>query len=343
MKALISIVALLFSLSAFAEPQVVAGIEIGSKGIKAIAVEIDVKSDGEEYSVRSVYKKQRNSNLMAGVSADGLLQEDRIAAAKTEIASLFKELKSKDPQFIVVVASTAFQNVKNRAALSDAVLEATNQKLEYIVADEEMYYGLLACVPAKRLTSSILIDIGSGNAKMGYATPMASDGFESEVIPFGTITLKEAGAKVGPKGVDTILESDVAPKVKKAMQDKPGLGSLQRRIYIVGGAAWAATNLARPQDIDKAYVRLSVGEVQSLARRLADGSFSPKSGSEKADAEASRIMDVFSTDDLRAGVGLLSTILSELNGSKRAIIFPREGAEGGWLYGYMFAKYNKGR
>lgn len=143
----------------------------------------------EEYSTKVIFKKDFNPNLMSGV-ANRLLQKDRIKSAADAAQSLFEELKRLDPQFIVIVASTAFDNIDNRDELSGAIKAATGQQLHFISAEQELFYGMLAAIPKRRLNNSILIDIGSGNTKIGYATPMSRTGFEAINIPLGTVTLK---------------------------------------------------------------------------------------------------------------------------------------------------------
>lgn len=319
---------------------VLAGIEIGSRGIKASAVRLldDPKSD--EYSVERVYRRTINPDLIRGMR-DGLLQEDRIAAAKAAIQEIFAELQAINPQRIFVVASTAFERIQNRGALSIAVKEATGQDLEFIKAEEEIYYAMLAAVPKRRLSDSILIDIGSGNTKAGYASPNAINNFASVTVPFGTVTLKEAARSAdGGEGLRRIVRDQVEPAFRQAVENHPGLGNPSRRIYIIGGASWAATALARPSDAERPYVRIRFEEIDALLTRLAEPNFAPSSANAAAHKEISQVMDVFSKDDLRAGISILRAALSGFGGLQRTIIFPRVGAEGGWLYGYMFGRYN---
>lgn len=320
-------------ISAAAERQVLAAIEIGSKGIKAIAVEMNVAGKSEdEIASKTVYKNDLNPNIMSGVT-NRLLQKDRIKSATDATVTLFNELKKLDPQFIVLVASTAFDNVDNRDELSTSIKAATGQSLDFITGEDELYFGLLAAIPKKLLSRAILIDVGSGNTKIGYSTPMNKNGFEAINIPFGTVTLKEK-AKVS--SVQAIIQNEILPNINKLIQDKPGITNPTRTIYILGGASWALTNLAYPEEYVKPYAQVKLNGLKQISNSINSDTFIPKQGSEKYNSEVSKIFEVFTPADLKAGGTLLISILQEIGGDRRRIVFPRES---GWIFGYMYSKY----
>lgn len=324
--------------TAIADNKVVSAIEIGSKGIKAVAYQISGLDNEEQYVAKKIFDQKINPTIMSGV-VDGNIKAEKIEETAKAVDVLFRQLKLLDPQFIVIVSSTAFDKINNKSALEKAIRDITGQDIRYIRGDEEIYYGLLSCVPQKRISGSILIDIGSGNTKLGYSTPMSANGFESVVLKYGTVTLKEAAMASGnfKDNLAALYNSDIGSPLRKAIQDKPGLANPNRRIYIVGGASWAAANMARPQDIDKQYVTLKLTEISAINRQLLDGGYTPNNLSPKAEKTITNIMDVFTPEDLQSGTTILTSMLTDLGGDRRKIIFPREG---GWVIGYMFAQYN---
>ena len=326
---------------AYADKQILSAIEIGSKGVKGTAYEISGKDIEEHYATKKIYDRKINPNLMSGISSDGYLKEERIKDAANAVKAIFTELKALDPQFIVIVSSTAFEKIQNSTVLKNAIRDATGQELQAITSDDEIYYGLLACIPQKRIANSILLDIGSGNTKVGYLTPFSSNRFESAVFKYGTVTLKEAATAAGGdyrEQLSTLYRNEISPILKKVIQDKPGLSSPNRRVYIVGGASWATANFARPQDIEKPYVNLKLAEIKNINHQFIVGKFNLQPQKAEAQTELAKIRDVFTTEDLQSGSTLLYSILADIDAGQRKIIFPREG---GWIIGYMFAKYNE--
>ncbi|MDD2775764.1 MAG: hypothetical protein PHU06_07405 [Gallionella sp.] len=324
---------------AIADNKVVSAIEIGSKGIKAVAYQISGFDNEGQYVAKKIFDQKINPTIMSGV-VDGNLKTEKIEETTKAVDTLFRQLKLLDPQFIVIVSSSSFEKISksSRIALEKAIRDITGQDIRYISGSEEIYYGLLSCVPQSKMSGSILIDIGSGNTKLGYSTSNAN-GFESVTLKYGTVTLKEAAMASGnfKDNLTALYNSDVGSPLRKAIQDKPGLANLNRRIYIVGGASWAAANMARPQDIEKQYVTLKLSEIMTLNRQLLDRDYNPNNISPNAEKTITKIMDVFTPEDLQSGTTILTLMLKDLGGDRRKIIFPREG---GWVVGYMFAQYN---
>lgn len=328
---------LMLALNAFAADKIIlSAIEIGSKGIKAVAVEANhLNNDADELDTKIIYRKEINPTIMSGVE-NRLLKKDRIQAAAQATSTLFNDLKKFDPQFIVIVASTAFDQIDNKSELIEAIKNTTGKDLAFIKGEDELYFGLLSAVPKKRINSSILIDIGSGNTKIGYATPMAKLQFEAINIPYGTVTLKD---KAKSSSVSSVIQSEIIPYLRNESQDKPGVKNLTRTIYILGGASWALSNLAHPEEFQRNSARISFEKLKQISNDINNDKFTPKNGNDKYNAEVIKIFDVFTTDDLKAGGTLLVSILDEINGNRRKIIFPRQS---GWIFGYMYARYFEG-
>jgi Ppx/GppA phosphatase family len=336
------LIAILFLVNFFfpiANAQVISAIEIGSKGIKGIAYDLGKL---EEELPKKIYSANAITDLMLG-EKDGYLQEDRIKASAQAVKVMFEELKQKDPVFFVIAASTAFDKIKNRTILQNAIKEATGKDLQFISSDEEMNYGLRAAVPQKYIYESILIDIGGGNTKIGYVTPMSANGFESFTIPYGSVKLTDMAASLNGEfitSLNKIASSSLRDAIKQGMIGRYGLTNPARRIYIQGGASWAVANFAKPELILKRNVLLNYNDISKVNNNFESGVFSINSTNDSANKEIFSIMEKFSPNQLQSGSRILKTVISELGGNTRLIIFPRNE---GWIAGYLFANFNSSR
>jgi hypothetical protein len=282
-----------------ADDKVLSAIEIGSKGIKAIAYRVDDADKKARTVSKIVFDQTINTDLLSG-AVDGNLLEANIDKTAKAIASLLAEMKKLDPGFFLLAASSAFEPIKNKEALQAAVLRATGQSIRFITVEDEVYYGLIGGVPIDQAEKSILVDIGSGNTKLGYQTPMGDTRLEALALRYGTVSLKEAGTTGGNYSKDAMakaLEKELAAVLRPAIKKKRGLADAARSIYIVGG------------------------------------DFSPP-GSPKPDVAA--VQHVFTNDDLQAGTTLLTKVLKDLGAQQRKIFFTRESR---WIRGYMLSIY----
>jgi exopolyphosphatase/pppGpp-phosphohydrolase len=337
-KLLTAIVALVCFSAANAE--IVAGIELGSKGIKAIAIDYKgLDRDGQQ-SYKIVFREDIRADVIDGAK-DGLLLESKIGEAVNAVSTLFTRLKQFDPQYFVIVGSTSFDNYKNAPALGTAIFEKINHKVAYITSDEEIFYALKASVRKKFLSRSILIDIGSGNTKIGYATPMNPKGFESTRFEYGTKSLAEKAIKAGgdfPEAVRQIIRSEIVPAVRSAIQKQPGIASVHRRIYIEGGASWAVATYAQPENVDKPFTYLNSKDIDTVTKRFESNDLKIVNMPQKAEDTFIKISDNFDAKQLHAGANILRTLMTEINASQRTIVFNRDG---GWILGYIIANYNE--
>ena len=330
----------LLIISNISSADVVSGIEIGSKGIKGIAINYSGVDNNGQQDYKIVLREDIKADVIDGAK-DSFLQEKKIAEAALAVEVLFNKIKKYDPQYFVIVGSTSFDNYKNKAALENAIAEKVGKKVEFITSDEEIFYALKASVRPKYLNKSILIDIGSGNTKVGYVSPMSANGFESTRFEYGTKSLTQKASDLGGNYQDNlrkIAQTEIIPVVRLALQKQPGIGNVARRVYIEGGASWAVASYAQPENISKSFTYLTTKEVSGVAKRFQSGSMTYAAQNDEAENTFIKIMDNFDLRQLQAGSLILDTILSEINGEQRKIIFNRNG---GWIIGFLIAKYNE--
>lgn len=337
-KYFFAVISVFFLNIAFAD--IVTGIEIGSKGIKAIAIDYRGLDNNGQQDYKIIFREDIRADIIDGAK-DGYLQEKKIDEASQAVEVLFKKLKKYDPQHFDIVGSTSFDNYKNKAAFENAVEAKVGKRIAFITSDEEIFYALKASVRPKYLNRSILIDIGSGNTKIGYSSPMSSNGFESTRFEYGTKSLTQKANDIGGNYQDAlrkVIKTEISPAIKIAIQKQPGIANVARRIYIEGGAPWAVASYAQPENISKSFTYLTAKEITSVVKKFNNGNLSYTANKDEVEDTFIKIMDNFDAKQLQAGGAILEAVLSEINADQRKIVFNRNG---GWIIGYIFAKYNE--
>ncbi|WP_022855675.1 tetratricopeptide repeat protein [Thermodesulfobacterium thermophilum] len=320
------------------------GVEVGSKGVKAIALELKLSGD-ELYEIKELYRESINTTIIAGVKETGRFSKDGIEETMRALASLIEGIKKVGvpEKNIFVVASSAISGVSNVDEFARAVKEKTGYELILLDKDGEVLYNIVGAVPNKYLYSSVVVDIGSGNTKIGYLEEVGGKPFvRSFEIPYGTVSLTEEAKKRGSlrAGLREVIEKEVIPLVKREMEKKPAFKS-RKSVFLIGGIVWATVSLTMPESVEESYVRVKVSKVEELRKalranpkRALNPDLSKLSGEkrERALKALQRVREVFSEENLVAGTELLRAILVNLGTEGRELIFPRQG---NWLIGYV--------
>jgi hypothetical protein len=260
----------------------------------------------------------------------------------------FAEKQQIMPQYHIV-ASSGVARFENHQDLKVAVDRATGLDLAFVDAKSEGFYGLVSAVPATRRQEALHVDIGSGNTKIGC---VVRDIFNPVELPFGSVTLRTAAVAAGQDytaGLQTVSRQ-VAAAYNTERMNTPCLGS-RNRIYFIGGAAWATATFSHPETALWGYVPLTHKDIDGFLHNLQDGSwnqgeaqfhFAPqvtpaqRETIRKAHAtDRQNVQNVFSREDLLAGVSLIRTVLDSGNPSA-SVWFVRNG---NYLFGYALEQY----
>jgi len=320
------------------------GVEIGSKGVKAQAYRIGLKGD-EFYDLQEVFRESINTTIIAGVKETGAFSKDGIEETAQAVKTLIEKLKERGVpgDNIFVVASSAISSVKNRDELAKRVEELTGYKLEFLTVKDEVLFGIAGAVPPKYFYSSIFVDVGSGNTKIGYLEKVGdSINVKSFEIPYGTVSLTERASKGKDFRTELVgvLNKEVEPVLKREAQKNPAYLNRQN-VFLVGGIVWAITTLQKPGQVEEAYVKLSSSDIRNFTLTIPknpDRVLNPDLSKlkpelrDKTKKQIEKVKDVFSVDNLYAGGMLLDSIGKGLNFERRNLIFPRYG---NWLVGYV--------
>ena len=188
-------------------PLMYGGIEIGSKGIKVVAVPIDEK--GAPDLTRKVIKLPHvavNNVTLADRDAKGNFRADAIAEAAAAVADFHRELSGNlniPPERLWIVSSSGLtlNGVPgNMVDLRKAIFKATGgeENMEEIDQRKEVELLIRGVIPRENWGDSVLLDVGSGNAKIGYIEPEVGVNVEKcQVLSTkveGTVRLYQVGS-----------------------------------------------------------------------------------------------------------------------------------------------------
>lgn len=334
------------------QPGYFGAIDLGSRGVKAYLYSF--VREGEEIDARTIYKNDINTKLVSGAQ-DGQLTSTGITEATEAVVKLLAELKTEAGNGNLanveyyIVGSSGVSKFPNHMELKQAVDRETGLSMNFVDASQEGYYGLVSAIPKVRRPVGASVDIGSGNTKIAC---MANNKPETSEIPFGSVTLRNAVLGKAESNVDyvtglnSILEQQVRPMVT-------GCGAERPRLYWVGGAAWATATFMHPERALWGYVPVSRMDIDAFLKRLQDGTWNQKdlqfnfapnvtqaqrdTATKVATADRLRVMNVFSREDLLAGVSLMKTIL-EGHRQPATVFFVRNG---NYLFGYALEKFRE--
>jgi len=323
------------------------GVEIGSKGVKAQAYKIALKDD-EFYDLNEILRESINTTIISGVKESGKFSKEGIEETAQAVKTFVDKLKEKSvpSENIFIVASSAIASVENKDELANRVKELTGYDLEFLTVKDEVLFSIAGSVPPKYFYNSILVDIGSGNTKIGYLEKVGnSTNVKNFEIPYGTVSLTEKAnkGKNFQNELTSILNNEVVPGLKKESQKNPAYVN-RKNVFLVGGIVWANTTLQKPSQIEDAYVKLNLEDIKTFTqniRKNPDKVLNPDLSKlkpelrEKAKKQIDKVKDVFTAENLYSGSMLLETIGKTWGFDKKNLKFPRYG---NWLVGYVVLK-----
>jgi tetratricopeptide (TPR) repeat protein len=320
------------------------GIEIDSKGVKAQAYKIALKDD-EFYDLNEILRESINTTIISGIKESGKFSKEGIEETAQAVKTFIDKLKEKDvpEENIFIAASSAIASVENKDELANRVKELTGYNLEFLTVKDEVLFAIAGSVPPKYFYNSILVDIGSGNTKIGYLEKVGnSTNVKNFEIPYGTVSLTEKANKGNDfqNELTNILNNEVVPVLKSESQKNPAYVN-RKNVFLVGGIIWAITTLQKSNQIEDAYVKLTLADIKTFAQNIRqnpDKVLNPDVSKlkpelrEKAKKQIDEVKDVFTAENLYSGSMLLETIGKTWGFDKKTLIFPRYG---NWLVGYV--------
>jgi hypothetical protein len=317
-------------------------VEFGSKGVKARGFNFGVTDS--ESAVRVFFNKDINTNIIASLEGNDFSQSSIIETAEAT-KRLMKEMQSLSPSCKpFVVGSSGISKVKNTKALSDAILQRIDVGvIEFVTQEQEAEFGFISSIPKEDWNSSVLVDIGSSNTKMGYRS---DSGFRAAEIPFGSVTLTQKAS--GGDGdfytsLKTTINTIIRPALRNTSSKLPGLMN-KKKVFWIGGAAWSTATFMKPDQGTRDFVKIEESDISRFITALNDKtwvSYKPsRNASPKARAvferDSAKVVEIFSRDNLLSGVSLFESFLSN-RGVDGPIYFVRNG---NWIMGYAASRFS---
>lgn len=318
-------------------------IEVGSKGVKARLYRM--KEDAEGYlSIDTDYKNDVNTTIIKSMQ-DGKFSEAAMDETTKAVKDEMGKMLGQSPKCkAFVVGSSGVAKASNKDTLAQKVTAATTVGMEFINAEEEARYAFLASVPIKYRNDSLLIDIGSGNTKLAYR-----DGEEIKTleVPYGSASLakemqEKQQANFATDDYKKKVTALIQPDFRGKAQTQPKLLN-HKRLYWIGGAAWATATYTYPEHSEESVVRIYDKDLRHFAQRLEQNDWLdthvPKKASDSAkkahEKDWEKVKSTFTREDLLSALALMDVIVKDGNPKSR-INFLRYGQ---WLYGYTREKY----
>lgn len=321
------------------------GIEIGSKGVKAIVLEI--APEASDKPVKVLFTKTANTTLAD--LKDGSFRRDALEETVAAVDALFREITAPDKYNVAegsvrVVASSGLPNAPNKADLARMIKDKTGRDLAFINVQNEVLLSILGLAIRGDKDQALLIDIGSGNTKGGYLNDRESGKVAYISVPLGTVTYaarveKEvAKGDPWPKRVAALRDEALNKPLRAQVSQNPDLGK-KTPVYLLGGVVWAMATMLHPEHVDRALVPLTVADIDAFRQLLAkDPTAFPAvdetSFGETAQTELRRVRDTFTPENLIAGAEVLAAIADTFGLAGKQLYFARNG-QAAWLLGYV--------
>ena len=324
------------------------GIEIGAKGVKWIAMNLDLKNSKNPVELLDSGDLNTTLSALNGTEFEASSLDTTIEAVESFHEILHE--KHKIPRHrIFVVSSSGLPKADNFESLIGGVEKSIGQRLDVLTVEDEVRLGIhgLFLQNSDRLGEALVIDVGSGNTKGGYIVSSALEKHETTNIFHlpGTVTFTTAVKELAEeRHIDfsaanaLAKESILKPKVQKQLKENDALKS-RRLVYMNGGIVWAISTFLHPEMNDVANVPLTLQELHQMRRSLQDakGGY-PQVDLTHCDKRAKKdieiVKKVFSPDNLAVGSEILCTLGETLAFQDCELYFVRNGRIA-WLLGYV--------
>lgn len=331
---------LIFSYSSYS--QLYGGIEIGSKGVKMTVLEVE-NLKKNNYDVKEFWTE--NVGIATGISIDGTLFKEDIERAVAVVLlnynKMLTEYKIKDKN-IFIVASSGVGLATNTAELTDKIKAVTKKNVEVISSSLEAKLLLKGCIPPKNYLSSVIVDIGAGNTKGGYAEEINSSGaFFPISADIGTVTLTELiNKKCKQKTVFEFNEEmfNYLPTLRetftKMYTNRPE-SQQKNNVYISGGAAWAMYTLLNGNVAEENFTPVTYDDILTI-KAIAENNYQRFVLDAENNVEKKKVLKTYQQKNLIAAFNLLETCLEVIPDMKNKKIYFAKQGQIAWLVSYVF-------
>ena len=342
----------------------IAGIEVGSKGVKLSVLERSITNNSD-------FKLLKDSSINSDFISFTSTSFDATLNALTGLYNYARKQWNISPEDIATLISSGVKAQADKLGKNAHVqtfIDAFKIKIneEHRVVDivsvkRESVLSHYGIIPDAERYTTFLIDIGSGNTKGGYFSLDSKD-FVMFQIPSGTksatnLTEKNCGNNCDfpafknhvDKVIDTIEKNEIAYAVNAS-----GAYPASSTMAISGGIAWAVATLLYPertadQQIEVTYKDINrfreatikyYADIPDTNKLFIKGASSERLS--KIRMELQKVINVFDIRSLLAGSSLMLRIMRQfepVNGNKKFTLI--KNGQVGWITGYILDKDRK--
>ncbi|MDH2919060.1 MAG: tetratricopeptide repeat protein [Sideroxydans sp.] len=324
-------------------------LEIGSKGVKAAVVTSFMDEQGR-LRYQTGFKKSINTDVLQGVADTGEFSSEAMDRTAQAASDLMAEIRANSKNIgdnIFVAGSSGLSAAMNRDELGKRVRALTGANPIFINSSQELLFGMIGSIPDNLLHKTALLDIGSGNGRVGYLISAKGERKAGQVVidlRAGSTSLTElANKSKSPSesyitALNRVVEKEIAPRFASDVKQYPVL-SKHHHLMVVGGAAWAMTTLMHPEN-QGAYTSLSLADFSDYYDRITQNpdallnqdlsSIADAKTRETATKQIEAVKKTFTLENLQAGARILKLAAETIPLGKADIYFNRDG---NWAYG----------
>ena len=342
-------------------PNIYAGIEVGSKGVKMSIIEM--KKNPESGNSFTILKD-------TSVNTDFIsFTQPTFDATLNGLSGLFttaiNDYKIPSKRIFTVLSSGVkiLSEKENKKEWVEKFIQEfrlkikePERKVELVDVLQEARLSHLGIVPEARRYNTFLIDIGSGNTKGGFFPSGNLNDFYLFQLTWGTKSTANATEKM--LGEDKsqanfnrqLIRVATTAETNEIIYAVNSSGSypVSDHIAFSGGIAWAVATLIYPELNNNAVVPVTYEEVERFSKRLSDNFSSlsdaylvAKMGNGNWDKdlitkEIKRVHGVFDQRSLMSGTALLLRIMRQFKSvnETKQFYFVKNGAVG-WVSAYV--------
>jgi ribonucleotide monophosphatase NagD (HAD superfamily) len=339
-----------------------AGIELGSEGIKAIAIRISKNEDGPGVKLVNSEVIDLSLELSGGVASATEVAE-RAAVAVARLQSQLQQQYSVPPEQVYIVGRSGI-DAKLQEELATAIKKRTEKAVAFLDQATETQLSIVGIIPKRERvgstlidnrSSSVLIEVGNHSTRGGYEllrySPVAQYDFVTMNLSQGTISFtNEAIKAIGANGDWTALiqqlralgAGSLRDALRNEIMSKPGLLN-RKRVYLTGGIVSAMATLLFPEE-RQTFVPITTKDISTFATNVVRNQQSllnpnlsdigDRKARQEVEKELAEVKGRFSSQQLIAGAELLRIIANELNWQDKKLWFARFGHLG-FLLSYV--------
>jgi hypothetical protein len=339
----------------------IAGIEVGSKGVKLTVLEKNLANENDinvlkDTAINTDFISFTSTSYDATLNAFTFLYNYVIVNWKIPSSDIATVISSG-----VKAQADKLKKQSHLNTFIDAFrirINEDNKEVEVVDVLKESIFSHYGIVANDNRHNTFLIDIGSGNTKGGYFKKNTND-FVMFQIPSGTkstfnLVEKKLGANIDfvtfNKGINPIVDSLEKSEIIYAV-NASGAYPSTTTMAMSGGIVWAVATLLKPEKTESTFLDVTYKEIVKFRENLIKfekdipdtNKIMVKGITQfqlsKIRIEVSRVVKVFDTKSLLAGSSLMLKIMRQFeatNASKKFKLI--KNGQVGWITGYILNK-----